>query len=64
MVLMKRNPDPPTFRQLHDIGISLGHASELAAGKKMPSLGLAKKIEASLGWPVGNWPIERERTAA
>lgn len=37
------------------IGMSAGYASDLAAGKRQPSLDMAVKIERELGIPAAAW---------
>jgi transcriptional regulator with XRE-family HTH domain len=44
------------------VGLSAAYASELAAGKRTPSLALAVKIERELQIPASAW-IDRETPA-
>ncbi len=61
-VRMKHRSDKPSYRELRDLGIASGYASDLAAGKRLPSLSLAQRIEAVLGYPASAWRLE-ERAA-
>ena len=45
----------PRVTDLIRIGVSPGYASEILAGKKTPSLAMAKRIAAATGWPVDAW---------
>lgn len=60
---MKQRTDRPTHRELRALGISSGFASELAAGKKLPSLPTAQRIEAATGYPASAWRLNEERAA-
>lgn len=50
------NRTPPTQRELVGLGITQAYASMLLAGKRTPSLELAKRIEATFGYPATCWP--------
>lgn len=54
---MKIRMTKPTMRELMDLGVSQPYSSELAAGKKLPSLKLAQKVEDALGYPAGAWRL-------
>lgn len=56
---MKPRTTRPTNRELTALGISAAHASDLANGKKLPSLMLAQRIEAATGYPANAWRLER-----
>lgn len=46
----------PLAQLLRDrLGLSKGYASDLATGKRTPSLELAFKIEQAIGLPVSHW---------
>ncbi len=48
----------PSYQALLAVGgISQPYASELAAGKKIPSLTVAQRIEAATGYPAGAWRL-------
>lgn len=47
----------PSHRDLRALGLSQAYASELAAGKKIPSLATAQRIEGALGYPAGAWRL-------
>jgi hypothetical protein len=51
---------PPRVSDLIRIGISSGHASEILRGVKMPSIQMARRIEAATGYPITGWPPVRE----
>ena len=55
---MKQRTEKPTHRELKALGVPSGYASELANGKKTPSLKLAQRIEAALGYPASAWRLE------
>lgn len=46
--------------RLREKGVSLGYASDLANGRRLPSLPLAARIEEELGIPATAW-IENQR---
>ncbi len=52
-----RTASKPTQAKLKTLGLSQAYASELAAGKKTPSLRVAQMIEAATGYPAGAWQI-------
>jgi transcriptional regulator with XRE-family HTH domain len=54
---MKRRTAKPTMHELRQLGISQSYASELAAGKKVPSLKLAQRIEHTTGYPAVLWAL-------
>ena len=55
---MKREKPKPTFRELRALGgIATGYASDLASGKRTPSLALASRIERELGYPASAWTL-------
>ena len=49
----------PTQKQLIELGLSQSYASEILAGKKTPSLKLAKLIQDALGYPALEWMVGR-----
>ena len=51
-------PVKPRVRDLIAIKISAGYASELLSGKKLPSIEMAKRIEAGTGYPATAWLTE------
>ena len=53
----QRTVERPTQKQLIELGLSQSYASELLAGKKLPSLRVALKIQARLGYPVTEWRV-------
>jgi transcriptional regulator with XRE-family HTH domain len=56
---------PPTQKQLIQVGMSQSFASQLLAGKKMPSMTMAHRIEKATGFPVHAWlMISKKETAA
>lgn len=56
---MDTAPEKPSAKDLRDkLGISKGYASDLATGKREPSLKLAIRIERELGFPVSCWVTE------
>lgn len=57
-------PDRPaiTAQALRErLNISKGYASDLASGKRTPSLPLAVRIEREFGVPVAHWVKEGAR---
>ena len=48
----------PSNSQLTALGLSRSYASELVKGKKLPSLLVAQRIEAALGYPASAWRLE------
>lgn len=56
---MKIRTDKPTQAELIALGISQPYASELARGKKLPSLRVAQQVEGALGYPAGAWKLEQ-----
>lgn len=42
-------------RKLRSLGLSKSYASELANGRRLPSLLLARRIETELGIPMNSW---------
>lgn len=52
---MSKTPERPTQKQLREIGISQAYASELLAGKKVPSLAMAHRICVAFGYPAHEW---------
>jgi len=52
-----KTPEKPTNAQLVAMGLSKSYASELLAGKKLPSLHVALRIQAELGYPVTEWRL-------
>lgn len=51
----KPPPEKPRVTDLMRIGISAGWASAILNGDRLPSMKLAKKIEADLGYPATSW---------
>jgi hypothetical protein len=47
----------PTQTRLKELGLSQAYASELAAGKKIPSWRTAKMIEEATGYPMASWKL-------
>ncbi len=54
----------PTQKQLREWGLSAAHAHDLWHGKKLPSMGLAQRIEAEFGYPIGSWRLAEKQAAA
>lgn len=52
-----KTPEKPTNAQLVALGLSKSYASELVNGHKMPSLALAQRLEATLGYPANAWRL-------
>lgn len=52
------SPPPSLNARLVSIGISESHASLIANRKRLPSLGLALRIERKLGIPPSFWVPE------
>jgi transcriptional regulator with XRE-family HTH domain len=46
------------------LNLSKGYASDLASGKRKPSLALAVRIERELGIPVAHWVKDASKCAA
>ena len=55
LVMKHAIPDPPTQKQLIEVGMSQSFASQILAGKKTPSMRMAHKIERATGFPVHGW---------
>lgn len=45
--------EPSLFQRIHNLGISRGHASDVASGVKPPSLKLAIRIYRQIGIKLG-----------